>query len=673
MELLNRVTLLRQQIEHHNYCYYVLDAPEISDAEYDALFRQLDALEAQHPELIDDNSPTRRVGGAVAQRFEPVTHQLPMLSLNNAFSAEEVSDFDQRLCNILGQHSPIEYAVEPKFDGLAISLLYEHGQFVRGLTRGDGYTGEDVTANLRTIRALPMRLAHAQPPARIEVRGEVIMLKRDFILLNQRQQQLGAKPFANPRNAAAGSLRQLDSRVTATRRLHFFAYGIGQCAGWTLPDTHMSVMDQLALWRLPVTNVRQVVKGMAGLLDYFKFIGEQRQRLPFEIDGVVYKINSLAQQQTLGYVSRAPRFALAHKFPAQTATTQLINIEVQVGRTGAITPVAVLTPVVVGGVTVSHASLHNEDEIRRKDVRIGDWVTVHRAGDVIPEIVSVVLSHRSAAVSEFVMPQQCPVCGSHVVRLTGETIARCTGGLYCPAQRKQALWHFASRRAMDITGLGEKLVTQLIDVGLVHDVSDLYTLTLLQLTSLERIGEKSAANILAAIAHSRHTSLARLVYALGIRHVGEQTAKDLAQHFTHLDALVKADETTLLAVPEVGEVVAGAIVQFFAEPHNRMVTEKLLAAGITFDTPTRPTQHDGVFVGKNVVLTGTLPTLSRDAARELISAHGGKVVGSVSKNTDYVLAGESAGSKLTQAQALNITILNETQLIQLINRYSGEH
>lgn len=672
MELLNQVTVLRQQIEHHNYCYYVLDAPEISDAEYDALFRQLDALEAQHPELIDDNSPTRRVGGAVAQRFKPVTHQLPMLSLNNAFSAEEVSDFDQRLCSLLGQHSPIEYAVEPKFDGLAISLLYEHGQFVRGLTRGDGYTGEDVTANLRTIRALPMRLAHAQPPARIEVRGEVIMLKRDFILLNQRQQQLGAKPFANPRNAAAGSLRQLDSRVTATRRLHFFAYGIGQCVGWTLPDTHMSIMDQLALWRLPVTNVRQVVKGVTGLLGYFKFIGEQRQRLPFEIDGVVYKINSLAQQQTLGYVSRAPRFALAHKFPAQTATTQLINIEVQVGRTGALTPVAVLTPVVVGGVTVSHASLHNEDEIRRKDVRIGDWVTVHRAGDVIPEIVSVVLSRRSADISEFVMPQQCPVCGSHVVRLTGETIARCTGGLYCPAQRKQALWHFASRRAMDIAGLGEKLVTQLIDVGLVHDVSDLYTLTLLQLTSLERMGEKSAANILAAIAHSRHTSLARLVYALGIRHVGEQTAKDLAQYFTHLDALVKADETTLLAVPEVGEVVAGAIVQFFAEPHNRMVTEKLLAAGITFDTPTRPTQHDGVFVGKNVVLTGSLPTLSRDAARELISAHGGKVVGSVSKNTDYVLAGESAGSKLTQAQALNITILNETQLMQLINEYSGE-
>ncbi|MDA8327965.1 MAG: NAD-dependent DNA ligase LigA [Betaproteobacteria bacterium] len=665
----SRITALRKQLDYHNYLYYVLDAPEISDAEYDTLFRQLQELERQHPELDSSLSPTHRIGGAVARGFKPVTHSLPMLSLNNAFSEDEVAAFDQRVSEALG-NAKTEYAVEPKFDGLAISLLYINGEFVSGATRGDGDTGEDVSANLRTVRAIPLRLFTEHPPERLEVRGEVVMLKRDFETLNAKQLALEGKPFANPRNAAAGSLRQLNPAITAKRRLHFFAYGIGQCTGWQLPLTHAEIMNQLATWHFPVTDMRQVVTGIDGLLSFYHRTAALRAQLPFDIDGVVYKVNVITQQQKLGFVSRAPRFALAHKFPAEEASTCLVSIEIQVGRTGALTPVAHLEPVVVGGVTVTHATLHNADEIQRKNLKIGDWVIVRRAGDVIPEIVSVVLSRRPIDAQDFVMPKRCPVCGSHVVRLPGEAIARCTGGLFCPAQRKQALWHFASRRAMYIDGLGDKLIEQLVDRGLVHDPADLYTLTATQLEVLPRMGEKSARNIVTAIAHSRQTTLARLVYALGIRHVGEQTAKDLAQQFGSLSMLMSADEPALLAIPDVGPAVACAVREFFAEVHNRTVIDKLLAAGISYPAPTAE-KHMGL-AGKTFVLTGSLTGMSRDQARAAIEAYGGKVVGSVSKNTDYVVTGDAPGSKLQQAHAFNITVLDETQYLKLLEQASGE-
>ena len=662
---------LREQLEYHNYHYYVLDAPEISDAEYDRLFRQLQALESQYPELIDPSSPTQRVGGAAALGFSQFAHATPMLSLNNAFSADEVIAFDQRAREQLAL-ALIEYAVEPKFDGLAIGLVYEKGRFVYGATRGDGSVGEDVTVNLRTVRAIPMVLASADPPERIEVRGEVLMLKRDFIALNASQRAAGAKEFANPRNAAAGSLRQLDPRITAARRLHFFAYAVGQCAGWELPATHAETMAQLAAWHLPLAGERRVVEGVAGLLAYYQCIGAAREQLPFDIDGVVYKVNDLALQRRLGFVARAPRFALAHKFPAQEATTQLLDIDVQVGRTGAITPVARLLPVAVGGVIVTHATLHNEDEIRRKGVKIGDWINVRRAGDVIPEVVSVVLSRRPPDAREFVMPVVCPVCGAHIVRLSNEAVARCTGGLFCPAQRKQALWHFASRRAMDIDGLGEKLIEQLVDAGLVHNPADLYSLDMEQLLQLDRVGEKSARNLLAAIAHSKYTSLARFIYALGIRHVGEQTAKDLARHFGTLKALLTADETALQMAPEVGVVVAKAIIQFFAEPHNLDVISTLNTKGVYWDDAEPATGISSSIAGKVFVITGSLPTLSRDEAKARIEAMGGKVSGSVSKKTDFVLVGAEPGSKLIKAQALGITILEEVQLIKLLSGIQEE-
>jgi DNA ligase (NAD+) len=664
-----RIAALRKQIDYHNYRYYVLDAPEISDAEFDVLFRQLQQLEQHHPELDSALSPTHRIGGAVAQGFKPVTHSLPMLSLNNAFSEDEVAAFDQRVSAALG-NMEIEYAVEPKFDGLAISLLYINGEFVSGATRGDGETGEDVSANLRTVRAIPLQLFTEHPPEQLEVRGEVVMLKHDFEALNTRQLASGGKPFANPRNAAAGSLRQLNPAVTAKRRLHFFAYGIGHAKGWSLPFTHTEVMNQLAVWHFPVSDLRQVVTGSAGLLSFYHRIGALRAQLPFDIDGVVYKVNSMAQQQELGFVSRAPRFALAHKFPAEEASTRLVNIEIQVGRTGALTPVAHLEPVLVGGVTVTHATLHNTDEIQRKNLKIGDWVMVRRAGDVIPEIVSVILSRRPIDARDFVMPKLCPVCGSHVVRLPGEAIARCTGGLFCPAQRKQALWHFASRRAMYIDGLGDKLIEQLVDRGMVHDPADLYTLTIGQLEILPRMGEKSARNIVMAIAHSRQTTLARLIYALGIRHVGEQTAKDLAHQFGHLSMLMSADEPALLVISDVGPGVACAVREFFAEMHNRTVIDKLLAAGINYPAP--PPEKAAGLTGKTFVLTGGLSGMSREQARAAIEADGGKVVGSVSKNTDYVVAGDAPGSKLQQAHALNITVLDETHFLKLLKQASGE-
>ena len=665
-DIIATVGALREQLEYHNYRYYVLDAPEISDAEYDRLFRQLQTLESQYPELITAVSPTQRVGGTALLAFNQFTHATPMLSLNNAFSDAEVHAFDQRIREQLGVVQ-VEYAVEPKFDGLAISLVYEHGRFVYGATRGDGNVGEDVSVNIRSVRAIPMVLASTNPPARIEVRGEVLMLKRDFSSLNAGQRQLGLKEFANPRNAAAGSLRQLDPRITAARRLHFFAYAVGQCEGWQLPASHAELMTQLAAWHLPLASERQVVAGVTGLLAYYQRIGAVREQLSFDIDGVVYKVNNLAWQQQLGFVARAPRYALAHKFPAQEATTQLLAIEVQVGRTGALTPVARLAPVAVGGVTVTYATLHNEDEIRRKEVKIGDWVNVRRAGDVIPEVVSVVLSRRPSDAQAFLMPAACPVCGAQVVRLPNEAVARCSGGLFCPAQRKQALWHFASRRAMDINGLGEKLIDQLVDAGLVYSPADLYHLQLGQLIEVERVGEKTARNLLAAIAQSKHTSLARFIYALGIRHVGEQTAKDLARHFGTLSALLTADEVILQSAPEVGVVVAKSIVQFFSEPHNLDVIKALEAAGIYWDEA-KPAVNDGHAIsGKVFVITGTLPTLSRDQAKTMIEAIGGKVSASVSNKTDFILVGTEPGSKFIKAQTLGITILQEVQFLALLN------
>lgn len=658
---------LRAEIEQHNYRYYVLDAPVIPDAEYDKLFRELEQIEAAHPELITPDSPTQRVGAAPLSEFASVTHRIPMRSLNNAFDEEEVLAFDRRVREGLGLDE-VEYAVEPKFDGLAISLAYEDGVLRHGATRGDGETGEDVTANLRTVNAIPLRLHTPNPPRLLEVRGEVLMLKADFDKLNENQRQKGEKEFANPRNAAAGSLRQLDPRITVQRRLSFFAYGVGAVEGITLPATHSAVMKFLTELHVPVSGERDVVRGAAGLLGYYRRIGEMRQKLPYDIDGVVYKVNDLARQEQLGYVARAPRFAIAHKFPAQEALTEVLDIDVQVGRTGTLTPVARLKPVFVGGVTVTNATLHNEDEIRRKDVHIGDTVTVRRAGDVIPEVVSVVRERRPADTREFVMPTQCPVCGSHVIRLQDESAARCTGGLYCPAQRKQALWHFASRRAMDIEGLGDKLLDQLVDQHLVDTPADLYRLGVPTLAGLERMAEKSAENVVQAIETSKHTTLARFIYALGIRNVGEVTAKDLARHFGSLAALMQADEWALQQVPDVGPVVAQSIAQFFAEAHNCNVIAQLTEPGmVRFDegAGTARAQVAGVS-GKTFVLTGTLPNLSRDDAKEQIENAGGKVSGSVSKKTDYVVAGVEPGSKFNKAQELGITILDEEALLKLL-------
>lgn len=665
-EFAERARQLREQIDYHSYRYYALDAPVIPDAEFDRMMRELQALEARYPALLTPDSPSQRVGAAPVTAFAPITHRVAMLSLNNAFSDAEVMAFDRR-CQEASGVAQLEYAVEPKFDGLAVTLSYAHGRFVQGATRGDGARGEDVTANLRTIRAIPMRLAMDQPPALLEVRGEVLMLKTDFEALNAAQRARGDKEFANPRNAAAGSLRQLDPRISAMRPLHFFAYGIGAADDWTVPATHAAVMDQLLAMHLPVALQRDVVRGGAALLDYYRYIGARRTQLPYDIDGVVYKVNDLALQQKIGFVARAPRFAIAHKFPAQEAVTQVLEIDVQVGRTGALTPVARLAPVFVGGVTVTNATLHNEDEIRRKDVRIGDWVSVRRAGDVIPEVVSVMLSRRPADVREFIMPATCPVCGSHVMRLPGEAATRCSGGLYCPAQRKQALWHFASRRAMDIDGLGEKLVDQLVDQGLVNSPADIYRMGLVKLVHLERMAKKSAANLLAAIETSKDTTLARFIYALGIRNVGEQTAKDLARHYRNLDALMQADEISLQQVPEVGPVVAKSITQFFAEPHNLTVIETLRASGVRWpETPSANPARLSAVSGKIFVLTGTLPNLSRDQVQEKIEALGGKVSGSVSKKTDYVVAGSDPGSKYIKAQTLGVKLLDEEGLLALL-------
>jgi len=655
MSIEKRARKLREAIERHNRLYYAEDAPEVDDAEYDRLFRELEALEAEHPGLRTPDSPTQRVGAAPLPQFDEVRHRTPMLSIANAFDEEAVGAFDRRVRQAVGADA-VEYATEPKLDGLAVSLTYRDGLLVQGATRGDGTTGEDVTANLRTIRNLPLKVDFSG-----EVRGEVLMYRRDFEALNARQRAAGQKEYVNPRNAAAGAVRQLDSRVTATRRLRFFAYAV---VSESSSSTHSQGLDRLEKLGFPVCEERDVVAGVEGLLAYYASIGRMRERLPYAIDGVVYKVNRLDWQERLGFVSRAPRFALAHKYPAEEQATEVLGIEVQVGRTGALTPVARLKPAFVGGVTVTNATLHNEGELRRKDVRVGDTVVVRRAGDVIPEVVSVQIERRPTGAQIFQMPAKCPVCGSAVVKNEDEAVHRCSGGLYCPAQRKQALLHFASRRAMNIEGLGEKIVDQLVEKDLVHTPADLYKLSSKALSDLERMGEKSAANLVAELERSRDTTLERLIYALGIRNVGESTARDLARQFGDLEPLMKAAEEELLQVPDVGPVVARSIRQFFDEPHNRQVARNLVKAGVKWPR-TAPAPRPSTPV-KTFVLTGTLDTMSREEARAAIEAKGHKVAGSVSKKTDFVVAGADAGSKLERARALGIPILEEKEFTEML-------
>jgi len=683
-----RAEELRRQIEHHNYQYYALDNPEIPDADYDALFRELGALEEKFAELRREDSPTARVGAAPLPEFAEVQHRAPMLSLGNAFDEEEVRAFDRRVREVLDVEE-VQYAAEPKFDGLAISLAYRNGIFAQGATRGDGATGEDVTPNLRTVRAIPLRLPKAPDTEDLEVRGEVIYYKRDFEKLNERQRRDGAKEFANPRNAAAGSLRLLDSRITAQRPLRFFAYGVGISAKaeW---KTHGECLDRLAELGLPVCAERRVVRGVDGLLAYYAEIGRKREELPYVIDGVVYKVDRLDWQEKLGFVARAPRFALAHKYPAEEQITEVQKIEVQVGRTGALTPVARLKPVQVGGVTVTNATLHNEDDLRRKDVRAGDTVVVRRAGDVIPEVVSVLLEKRPEGAKPFEMPKSCPVCDSPVVRLEGEAAARCTGGLYCSAQRKQALQHFVGRRAMDIEGIGEKLIEQLVERGLVENPADLYhRLDKELLAGMERMAEKSAQNVMDSIQRSRDVDLARFIFALGIPGVGEEVAKILARHFGALQPILDADWGALAGEKEslrkenakrkrkgdaplevllegIGPEIMESIEKFVHEPHNRRIIAALVAPGRGVRLSSAATVRAAPGSGKSFVLTGTLAGMSRDEARALIESKGHKVTGSVSKKTDFVVAGAEAGSKLARARELGVPVLDEDGLKRLL-------
>ncbi len=665
-----RAAWLREQLHRHGYRYYVLDDPEIPDAEYDRLFRELQGLEAAYPELITLDSPTRRVGGQSLEAFAPVRHRVPMLSIRTetdigpggarAFDAQVRRELD------LGADAPpVEYACELKFDGLAISLRYEEGMLVQAATRGDGQTGEDVTQNVRTINSIPLRL-HGGAPEVLEVRGEAFMSRPDFERYNAHQRAVGLPALANPRNGAAGSIRQLDPNLAARRPLSFFAYGLGQTQGWEAPVTHDAVLDALAALGLPVCGERAVAVGVEGLIAFHRAVAEKRAALPFDIDGVVYKVNRLDWQQRLGFRTREPRWAVAHKFPPQEELTVVESIEVQVGRTGAITPVARLKPVFVGGVTVTNATLHNADEVARKDVRAGDTVIVRRAGDVIPEVVGVVLERRPPDAQPFAMPETCPVCESRVVRLEGEAVARCIGGLYCRAQRQEAIRHFASRRALDIEGLGDKLVEQLVERELVHSPADLYGLDAVTLASLERMGAKSAAKRVEALERSKHTTLARFLYALGIREVGESTALTLASHFGALDALMAADEEQLQRTPDVGPVVAAAIRAFFQETHNREVIARLRAAGVSWPEAEVERAIEQPLAGKTFVLTGTLESLTRDQASDRLRALGAKVSGSVSKKTDYVVAGRDAGSKLDKARELGITVLDEAELRALL-------
>ena len=690
------VEALRTRLNHWAHQYYVQDAPTVPDAEYDRAYRELQALEAAHPELITADSPTQRVIGAVMDGLAPVRHAVPMLSIHTETDTEATGAqaFDARVRRELGLSDAdpaIEYVAEPKFDGLAMSLRFENGRLVQAATRGDGEVGEDVTHNVRTIRQIPLTLPEGVPPL-LEVRGEVYMRRADFDALNERQREQGGKTFVNPRNAAAGAVRQLDSGITAQRPLSFFAYGLGAITppaeGGPVFRTHYEMLQTLKSWGFPVAAQVQIAVGASELVAFHQQVGASRDALPYDIDGVVYKVNSLQLQRDLGFKTREPRWAVAHKYPAQEMATRIEGIDVQVGRTGKLTPVARLAPVFVGGVTVTNATLHNLFEIRKKGVRVGDQVIVRRAGDVIPEVVGVmppegaglalgrpggiaVPGHRTVYVPNFKMPKTCPVCGSDVVREKGEANHRCTGGLFCPAQRKEAILHFAARRAMDIEGLGDKLVDQLVDANVIRTLPDLYRLGLTSLIALDRMAEKSAQNVLAALEKSKQTTLPRFLFGLGLRHVGEATAKDLARHFGTLDAIMDASVEQLLQVPDVGPVVAQSLHTFFQQPHNREVVEQLRACGVTWPEGAPAERAPQVLAGKTVVLTGTLPTLSRDAAKDMLEAAGAKVAGSVSKKTSYVVAGEDAGSKLARAQELGVPVLDEAGMLALLQHAGG--
>jgi DNA ligase (NAD+) len=658
------IETLRRDIRHHNHRYYVLDDPEISDAEWDRLLLRLRALEAAHPELVTPDSPTQRVGAAPAEEFAEIRHRLPMLSLDNAFSDEDVVGFDRRARERLGRETQFEYSAEPKLDGLAIAVTYENGVLVRAATRGDGTTGEDVTANVRTIASLPLRLSGDAPPL-LEARGEVFMPIAGFERMNAEAARRGDKVFVNPRNAAAGSLRQLDPRITASRPLDLFFYALGVVEGARLPKRHSEVLQRLRHWGLRVCPEARVVSGVSGCLDYYANIGARRAQLPYQIDGVVYKIDDLDAQRELGFVSRAPRWAVAHKFPADEALTVLKDVEFQVGRTGALTPVARLEPVFVGGVTVSNATLHNMDEIVRKDVHVGDTVVVRRAGDVIPEVARVLPERRPVGARVPQMPMQCPVCGSSVERDVDAAVARCTGGYRCSAQRKERLRHFASRRALDIEGLGEKLVDQLVEAALVEWPSDLFALSAERLAALERMGQKSAENLIGSIERSKETSLARFLYALGIREVGEATAAALARHFGDVDALAGADLERVQQVPDVGPVVAARVVEFFADPDNRREIERLRMMGVHWASAA-PSSGEQPFAGLTFVITGSLESMGRDEAEDALRALGAKAVGSVSRKTSYLIAGAEAGSKLRKAEELGVPVLDEQALLAML-------
>ena len=663
-----QILKLRKAINYHSQRYYVHDDPEIPDIEYDKLFRQLEALESQNPELITLDSPTQRVGGQALEKFQQITHQIPMLSLSNAFSSEEIEEFSNRINDLLDNEA-FKIVAEPKLDGLAISVRYEDGILIQAATRGDGQTGEDVSRNVRTIQAIPLKLSGGNFPRILEVRGEIFMPKNGFAALNKAQLAKGEKTFANPRNAAAGSLRQLDSKITATRPLDMFCYSIGVVEGehpdFPLGTTHSDILTQLKGWGLAVSPEVILLQNWHDCIDYYQSILKRRSELPYEIDGVVYKIDSIAQQQKAGFISRAPRWAIAHKFPAEEAMTSLLNIDVQVGRTGALTPVARLEPVFVGGVTVTNATLHNQDEIDRKDVRIGDKVIVRRAGDVIPEVVKPVLSERPDNSKPYIIPETCPICGSLAERVNDEAKSRCTGGLYCPAQRKEAIKHFASRKALDIDGLGDKLVEQMVDAGMIHDISDLFHLSKGQISAMERMGDKSAENLINAIKTSTMTTLPRFLYSLGIREVGEATALALANHYKTLPAIEAADAEELQKVPDVGPVVAHNIDTFFAQSHNKEVINKLLTAGINWPEIQTKGADEQPLTGKIIVLTGSLSQMPRNEAKARLIELGAKVSSSVSKNTDLVIAGEKAGSKLKKAEELGIQVIDEEEMLTL--------
>ena len=672
-DVIEQLTSLRNLIRHHEYCYYVLDAPEIPDSEYDKLIKQLQKIEQQYPNLITTDSPTQRVGGAPLAQFASIKHELPMLSLDNVFDESSFIAFNKRVKDRLhlNENEQVEYCCELKLDGLAVSILYENGKFSKAATRGDGTTGEDITANVRTIKTIPLVLTGENIPARLEVRGEVFMTHKGFAKLNADAEKRNEKVFANPRNAAAGSLRQLDPKITAKRPLSFYCYGVGIIEGSSLPDTHYDRLMQFKAWGLPVSDKVEKRQGAQAALDYFKQIGEQRMSLDFDIDGVVIKVNSIALQNELGFVARAPRWATAFKFPAQEEVTQLNKVDFQVGRTGAITPVARLEPVSVAGVIVSNATLHNSDEIARLGIREGDYVTIRRAGDVIPKIVAVLLDRRPTDTKEIVFPTHCPICGSLIVRDEGQAISRCAGGLICPAQRKEALKHFVSRRAMNVDGMGDKIIEQLVDKDYVKTPADLYKLNLPTLCSLDKIGEKSANNLLNALDASKNTTLSRFIFALGIPNVGEVTAENLVNQLGNLSAIENASLEQLQTVNDIGVVIAESIIDFFQEPHNRNVIEQLTSEEINIHwqdiTPqTQTTIVDSPFSGKTIVLTGTLSVLTRDEAKNKLKQLGAKVTGSVSKNTDLVIAGEAAGSKLDKAQELGIKVIDEQEMLNLL-------